>query len=461
VTAPPDYQLVRLLQSRVADRLMALDGYTGGAGPLGWAPSPETRERARQVISTVVGEHLRELSDRGERLPAAGYDARLRRAIFASIFGAGELQEHLENPNTEDVFVDGPDEVFVVTADGCKHRAGPVAASEEDLIDIVMNLARYAGLNPRPFSPAHPVLRLRLPDGSRLAAIMTATEHVTISIRRNRYPTMMLTPARAVAAAKAGVRGPDGGRPPDLLSLGTLTEEVGEFLAAALPARCNMVIGGAFGAGKTTLLRAMTHELPPAERIFTIESALELDVHRDKRLHADAVAMEETPPDDAGRGGISMGELVRATRHHRPSRVLIGEVMGPEAMDMITAMSHGGDGSLSTIHARNAEDVLSKLATYCAEHAAVSFEVASRLIAGTIDLVIYVEDNPRYHGRTVTEIREVAGTSGSWVTSSQIFAPSESDGRAVRTAEIPMTRRLADRLARVGYHDRPAMAGGW
>jgi Flp pilus assembly CpaF family ATPase len=290
---------------------------------------------------------------------------------------------------------------------------------------------------------------------------MTATEHVTISIRRNRYPTMMLTPRRAAAAAKAGVTGPDGGQPPDLLTLGTITEEVAEFLTAALHARCNMIIGGAFGAGKTTLLRAMTHELPPAERIFTIESSLELDVHRDKRLHADAVAMEETPPDDAGHGGISMAELVRATRHHRPSRVLVGEVMGPEAMDMITAMSHGGDGSLSTIHARNAEDVLNKLATYCAEHAAVSFDVGSRLIASTIDLVIYVEDNPRWGGRAVTEIREGAGTSGSWVTSSPLFAAAESDGRAVRTVEIPMTHRLTNRLERVGYHDRPATVAGW
>jgi Flp pilus assembly CpaF family ATPase len=196
---------------------------------------------------------------------------------------------------------------------------------------------------------------------------------------------------------------------------------------------------------------------PPRERIITVERALELGLRRHPELHADVVEFEEVLPDADGQGGITIAELVRRTRRHNPSRVLVGEVMGPEVVEMLTAMSQGNNGSLSTIHARDAADVFHKLATYGAQYEHLSFDVTHALIASSIDFVLYIRKNPLRGGRRcVAEILEVTGLGEGRVARSAIFTPSPADGRAVRAADVPIMRTKD--LAAQGYDDT---AVGW
>lgn len=426
-----DYAVVRRLQGAVADRMT-----TGrqarearGEPPLGEA---DERQWALSVIQSEVSRHMQAQIGAGRDLPDGSYDVRLVIAVDAAIYGAGELQELLDDESVENIDINGADEVFVTYADDRgKVRGWPVAASDDDLIDIVQNLAAYAGLNARPFTRAHPELDLRLPDGSRLSACLSASERPIVSIRRNRYPQMFL---------------------PTLVGLGSIDEQLASFLEAAVQARMNIMVAGATDAGKTTLLRALINCVDPGERLITVERALELGLRRHPELHPDVVELEEVLPDADGRGGLSIGQLVRRTRRHNPSRVLLGEVIGPEVVEMLSAMGQGNNGSLSTVHARSAPDVFSRLATYAAQYEGLDFPVTHALIAGALDFVVFIAKLPQLGGRRcVTEVVEVSHFAAGDVARSRIFEPSPVDGRAVRAVEVPIIR--ADQLRSAGYVD--------
>lgn len=456
-----DYTLIRKLQGQVADAQLADRRELQASGrPVRTAA--DEQQQAQSIIRRVVSQHLQDLLARREELPAdPAFETRLRAAIFSAIYGAGELQELLDNELVENIDINGCEQTWVTYAGGVKELWRPVAATDEDLISIVQNLGSYAGMNARPFSPAAPELDVRLQDGSRLSAVMSATEAPSVSIRRNRYPQMFLRPDLAAAASTAG-----GERLPDLVSLGTVDEQVADFLYAAVRARCNIVVGGATDAGKTTLLRALINCIDPLERLITIEKALELGLGRHPELHADVREMEEVLSDAEGRGGLDIATLVRRSRRMNPSRAIVGEVLGPEVVEMLSAMAQGNDGSLSTIHARDAAEVFNRIATYAVQNAMPSFEVAHALMAGAIDFVVFVEKNPKLGlRRTVTEIVEVSGVMNGRVGRSDIFVPSPQDGRAVRNPEVAIARM--PKLARAGYTDgMPSWAaatqqGGW
>lgn len=440
---PIDYQLVAELQKQVgdlqADDRRELD--TLGAPARSVA---DEQQKAHSFIRQVVAAHMQQRLAAGQELPDAEYDARLRTAVFAAIYGAGELQELLDDDRVENIDINGFEQVWVSYAgERWPRRWRPVAASNDQLRRIVANLGSYAGLNARPFSAASPELDVRLPDGSRLSAIMVATETPSVSIRRNRHAQMFLRPDLAEAATPAG-------QPvfPDLVTLGTLTPELADFLHAAVQARMNIVIGGATDAGKTSLLRALAHCIDPRERLVTVERALELGLGRFPDLHHNVREMEEVLPDAEGRGGVSIAALVRRTRRMNPSRVIVGEVLGPEVVEMLSAMAQGNDGSLSTIHARDALEVFNRISTYAQQHENLTAEVSHALMAGAIDFVVFIEKNPLLDGRRcVTQVLEVGGFQGGRVATSQLFGPSREDGRAVRDPEVGLTPRHAARLA--------------
>ncbi len=440
-----DYRLVRLLQARVADRMTQVKQVRERHGEPALSGQDE-RQLALSLAGEVVARHMQDQIAAGQELPDGSYDRRLVEAIDAAMFGAGQLQLLLDDPDVENIDINGADEVWVTYADTRgKVRARPVAAGDEDLIDIVRNLGAYAGLNARPFSPANPELDLRLPDGSRLSAIMQASERPLVSIRRNRFPQMFL--AHLPPAAREV---PGGAR--TLLELGSIDEQLAAFLQAMVLARCNVMVAGATDAGKTTLLRALINCIPPQERLITVERALELGLRRHPELHPDVAEMEEVLPSADGGGGLSIGDLVRRTRRQNPSRVIVGEVLGPEVVEMLSAMSQGNDGSLSTIHARDAADVFGRLATYAAQHEHLGFAVTHALMGAAIDFVVFVKKNPKLGGRcTVTEVLEVTGSSDGQVTRSRIFVESPVDGRATRDPEVQIMRWKA--LAAVGYDD--------
>ncbi|MBN9620836.1 MAG: CpaF family protein [Actinobacteria bacterium] len=456
-----DYGVIRKLQARVADLQLADRRQLASAGQQPRTQADE-QQQAQSFIRQVVSQHLQEMLARREELPAdLAFETRLRAAIFSAIYGAGELQELLDNELVENIDINGCEQTWVTYAGGAKELWRPIAASNEDLISIVQTLGSYAGMNARPFSPATPELDVRLQDGSRLSAVMSATETPSISIRRNRYTPMFLRPDLAQSATNGR-----GERLPDLVSLGTVDGQVADFLYAAVRSRCNIVVGGATDAGKTTLLRALINCIDPMERLVTIEKALELGLGRHPELHTDVREMEEVLPDAEGRFvGLDIASLVRRSRRMNPSRVIVGEVLGPEVVEMLSAMAQGNDGSLSTIHARDAEEVFNRIATYAVQNAMPSFEVAHSLMAGAIDFVVFVEKNPKMGlRRTVTQIIEVSGLMNGRVGRAAIFAPSPIDGRAVRNPEISIARM--PKLAQAGYTDglpawESAAQGGW
>jgi Flp pilus assembly CpaF family ATPase len=288
-----------------------------------------------------------------------------------------------------------------------------------------------------------------LQDGSRLAAIMQASERPAVSIRRNRYPRMTLE---------------------QLVELDSIDEETAQFLTAAVRSRMNIVVAGATDAGKTTLLRALIDVIDPRERLVVIELTFELGLRRqrDEDLaagraprHEDVLELEELRPDAEGLGGLSMDALVRRSRRHDSSRTLVGEVMGPEVASMLSAMSQGNDGSLSTVHARSARNAFDRLATYAAQYEAnMGFDVAHALIAQAIDFVVFVKKNPLLAGRRcVTEIVEVTGVTDGRVAGSEIFPTSPVTGRAERAPQVQIRRGVE--LAEFGYWSAAAATAGW
>ncbi len=427
-----EYELVKALRVQVADAMTRekQDRQRRGLPELSEA---DERQLAYSLITAAVQSHQAEIVKAGGELPAdTGHDLRLIMAVDAAIYAAGELQELLDDDQVENIDINGCDEVWITYADRGKVRGAPIAATDEDLVQILQNLASYASINARPFTRANPELDLRLPDGSRLSAVMGAGEWPVVSIRRNRYQQMFLH---------------------RLVELGTIDERLGLFLNAAVRARMNLIIAGATDAGKTTLLRACINCIPRDERLITVERSLELGLRR-QGLHEDVVEWEEVLPDAEGHGGITIQQLVRRTRRHNPSRVCVGEVMGPEVVEMLSAMSQGNNGSLSTIHARSAADAIAKLAQYAEQYERIENRVAHSLIAGAVDFVVFIGKNRRLGGRrTVTEVVELAGAPDGRVASARIFGPSPVDGRAVRVEDVSISDARLEELTYAGYDD--------
>ncbi|MGH3178179.1 MAG: CpaF family protein [Streptosporangiaceae bacterium] len=419
-----DHGLVKRLRGDVGDRLAEQRRLDAAAGmpPM---TSEDERQFARALISQVLEEHARSEILVGRPPLNAQEEEDLAEAIHAALFGVGRLQPLLEDQNIENIDINGCDRVFVGYADGREALAEPVAESDQELIELVQVLAAYSGLSSRPFDTANQQLDLRLPDGSRLSAVMDVTVRPALSIRRARLGKVFLA---------------------DLIGNGTISTEVGLFLRAAVAARKNIMIAGATNAGKTTLLRAIANEIPNAERLITVERALELGLDQFPELHPNVVALEERLPNSEGQGTITMAGLVRRSLRMNPSRVIVGEVLGDEIVTMLNAMTQGNDGSLSTIHANSSWEVFNRIATYALQSdERLPIGATHMLIAGAIDFVVFIEKRNDYaHGgrlrRFVSSIREVTGCDER-VLSSEIFEPVP-DGGARPAAPIACVQEL-------------------
>jgi pilus assembly protein CpaF len=424
-----DQTLVRRFREEVADTLARQRRQDAAAGVPPMTGEDE-RQFARAVINRVLDAYARAEIAAGRTPPTGEEEEELAAGIHAALYGVGRLQPLLDDPDVENVDINGCDHVFVQYADGREVVAEPVADSDDELVELVQILGAYSGLSSRPFDSANPQLDLRLPDGSRLSAVMDVCSRPAVSIRRARLARVHLD---------------------DLLGYGSLSEETAAFLSAAVAARKNIMIAGATNAGKTTLLRALANEIPPVERLVTVERALELGLGEFPDLHPNVVAFEERLPNSEGMGAISMAELVRRSLRMNPSRVIVGEVLGDEIVTMLNAMSQGNDGSLSTIHANSSVEVFNRIATYAIQSVErLPVEATMMLIAGAIDFVVFVEKHNDYASggrlrRFVKSVREINGVDGR-VLSSEIFAPGP-DRVAVPAAPIA----CLDDLAAVGY----------
>ena len=432
-----DHDLVRRLRARVAERLneqRRRDELASRAPMTG----EDERQFARSLIVQVLEDHARTEISEGRVPPSPDDEEATAAAVHAALFGVGRLQPLLEDPDVENIDINGCDQVFVGYSDGREELHDPVAESDEELIELIQILAAHSGLSSRPFDTANPQLDLRLPDGSRLSALMGVCPRPAVSIRKSRLGKVFLD---------------------DLVASGTMSQHLASFLKAAVTARKNIMIAGATNAGKTTLLRALANEIPPSERLITVERALELGLDKFTDLHPNVVALEERLPNSEGAGAVGMAELVRRSLRMNPSRVIVGEVLGDEIVTMLNAMSQGNDGSLSTIHASSSIEVFNRISTYAIQSSEnLPIEATQLLIAGALDFVVFLRKRNEYEQggrlvRVVESVREVTGVDGR-VLSSEVFAPAP-DGRATPHAPI----QCIDDLVAVGYE--PQLYGRW
>jgi len=432
-----DQELVRKLRVQVAERLneQRRRDQVNGVPPMS---AEDEREYARSLIVQVLEDYARYELAEGRTPPTPDDDAQIAGAIHSALFGVGRLQPLIDDPEVENIDINGCDQVFVQYGDGREETPGPVAESDDELVELIQVLAAHAGLTSRPFDSANPQLDLRLPDGSRLSAVMGVTSRPAVSIRRARLGKVFLR---------------------DLVQNGTMTDDIASFLRAAVAARKNIMIAGATNSGKTTLLRALANEIPPHERLITVERSLELGLGEFKDLHPNVVAFEERLPNSEGVGEVTMADLVRRSLRMNPSRVIVGEVLGDEIVTMLNAMSQGNDGSLSTIHSNSSMEVFNRISTYAIQAMErLPMDATQMLIAGALDFVVFVRKHNDYSrggglSRYVESIREVTGWDGR-VLSGEVFAPGP-DGRAAAHAPIA----CMDELEHFGY--QPLVHGTW
>jgi pilus assembly protein CpaF len=327
-----------------------------------------------------IAEYVREaVEERAAVLSAESRNLLVER-IAREISGLGPLEELLEDRSVEEVMVNGTGRVFVERRG--RIEAAPVSfEDEESLRNTIERILAPLG---RRVDEMSPMADARLPDGSRVNVVIPplAVDGPAVSIRR--FPE----------------RRPGPG---DLVDIGTLTASQRDALEGAVSGGSSVLVSGGTGSGKTTLLNALASFIDPAERIVTIEDAAELNLGQPH-----VVRLESRPPSIEGRGEVTIRDLLRNALRMRPDRIVIGEVRGPEALDLLTALNTGHDGALSTVHASSASDALSRIEVLALMAGlGLPLDVIALQLRRGIDLVVHIE---RREGgrRIVSELLEVA-----------------------------------------------------
>jgi pilus assembly protein CpaF len=291
------------------------------------------------------------------------------------------IRPFLEDATVTDIMINGPDQVFVERR-GLLELTGARFESRDALMAALRNVAQFVGKH---VDAERPVLEARLPDGSRVEAILppAAPEGPCVSIRRFFKET--LTVAR-------------------LLQFGSMTEDCAEALRALVAAKLNIMIAGGTGSGKTSMLNALSSFVPEGERVVVIEDSKELQL---QRVHV--VQLEARPPDPKGRGAVGIRDLFRATLRMRPDRIVVGEIRGGEALDLIQAMTSGHGGCMATLHATHPRDTLSRLETMAMMSDVEMPLTALRVqVASAVNLVVQVS-RLTDGSRKITHVTEVLG----------------------------------------------------
>jgi len=451
--------LIRTIRQSVAEDLAGRE--------IAALPSDDRREFARQRAFF----HLDTLSDAagatGGPFPELSHadEQAVAQSVLDALFGLGRLQALVDDPDIENIDINGSDRVWATFADGSKRLMDPVAESDEELVELIRSAAGRLGLSERRFDTARPELDLQLPGGARLSAVMAVAARPAVSIRRHRFAELTLD---------------------DLCSMGAMGPDLRSLLGAAVRARKNIIVSGAMNSGKTTMLRALAAEVDPRERIVTIEQAFELGLDGDSARHPDVVALEARPVNTEGEGRIPVADLVRRSLRMNADRVIVGEVLGDEVLPMLNAMSQGRSGSMCTVHAESSAGVFRRIASYAVQAPErLPLEATNLLISGAVHFVVHLDsemhDDPdatgggspfgwdglgtpaeRWTGfpprssraRFVSSVREVVDADGVQVVSNEVYRPG-GDRRAVPAA--PLRSETVDELRRFGF-ESPATA---
>jgi len=391
VLHPSDRAAERLIRERVADAVSR----SLGDGRL-LTPGSQEEERVRVIIDEEVAAHERRaVTTNGPLLLDA--DA-VRRRLFDSVFGLGILQPLMTDPRVEEIIVNGPLRVFTIR-DGRKEQVhGVYFENDDELRQLVKRVVSSAG---RRLDEASPMVDVRLRDGSRLNAVIApaSTRWTSVTIRRFVLRAHSLD---------------------QLVELGALSSAAAVFLDAAVQAGVNILVSGPTGSGKTTLLNALGASIVELdERVVTVEEVPELML--DRRL-PDCVALQVRNKNVEGIGEITIRDLVRNALRMRPTRIIVGEVRGAEALDMLLAMNTGHEGSLTTIHGNSPRDALDRLATLAMMAGErLAGEELVRMVSRTIELVVQLRVTARTGQRRVASIFEVTGVDSGVINGHELF----------------------------------------
>lgn len=341
----------------------------------------------------------------------------LRQELFYSVRKLDILQELIEDNSVTEIMVNGPESIFVERG-GKLARWGKSFTSVEKLEDVIQQIA---GKCNRVINESMPIVDARLEGGARVNAVIApvALNGPILTIRR--FPDHPITMDK-------------------LISLGSLPRECAEFLAMLVRARYSMVIGGGTGSGKTTFLGALCGYIPDDERVITIEDNAELKLQGIPNL----VRLEAKMANREGGSSISIRDLIKTALRMRPDRIIVGEVRGGEAVDMLQALNTGHDGSLSTAHANSAGDMLSRLETMTLMGVDLPLEAIRRQIASGVDILIHL-GRMRDKSRKVLEIAEVCGVENREIKIQALYRWQEGKG-LIRMADL----RNREKLERAG-----------
>lgn len=364
-------------------------------------PDREDEERIRTLIREQVGAYQRRAATTNSPLlvDPQGVEQRL----FDGLLRLGILQPLMEIPTVEEIICNGPNRIFVIEKGQKRLLPDLYFDDDEELRGLVKRLLGPLG---RRLDESSPMVDARLPDGSRInAAIPPATTRwCSVTIRK------FILRAHSLD---------------QLVQLGTLTESAAQFLDAAVQAGVNILVSGPTGAGKTTMLNALGSSIASLdERVITVEEVAELQLERQL---PDCVALQARAGNVEGAGQVRIRDLVRNALRMRPTRIVVGEVRGAEALDMLLAMNTGHEGSLTTIHGNSPRDALDRLATLAmmAEER-LSGEALAKMVSRTIELVLQLRFEPRTGRRRLVSIFEVAGLEGNVITGQELWSLDSS-----------------------------------
>ena len=347
-----------------------------------------------QVITEMGQEQYMRFRDR----------RKMRREIFNSMRKLDVLQELIEDEDVTEIMINGPQHIFV-EKEGSLYETGLTFDSEERLSDIAQQIASEGN---RIVNESTPILDVRLEDGSRVNIVMPpiALEGPVITIRK--FPKDPLTMEKLVA-------------------MGAVTPEADRFLKALVEARYNIFISGGTGAGKTTFLNILSNYIPVSERIITIEDSAELQIRNVENI----VRMEARNANVEGKNQVTIRDLIRSALRMRPSRIIVGEIRDATAIDMLTAMNTGHDGSLSTGHANSPKDMLNRLETLVLMGMDIPLPAIRQQISSAIDIIVHL-GRLRDRSRKVLAICEIGEVEQGEIQIFPIFSfkeEGEENGR--------------------------------
>ena len=410
------------LKAKIQEKLIAeLDS------EMDLSDTDEVRRSIEAIYTAALAEENIVLS-RAER-------RRMLEQIVAEILGYGPLEPLLQDETITEIMVNGPKDIYIERG-GKIYKTNYTFESDEHLLRIIDRIIAPLG---RRLDEGSPMVDARLPDGSRVNAVIP--------------PISLVGP---VLTIRKFARDPYTAE--DLIAFGTITPEFVEFLKACVEARLNIVISGAASTGKTTLLNVASTFIPPDERIITIEDAAELQL---KQEHV--VPLEYRPPNIEGKGEITIRQLVINALRMRPDRIIVGEVRGGEALDMLQAMNTGHDGSLTTVHSNSPRDTLRRLETMVLMSGVnLPLRAMREFIASAIDLIIHLE-RLRDGTRKVVAATEVQGMEEDTIVTQDIFIFKQ---KGIRRGKVVgelrptgMRPKFMDKIEAAGIHLPPYVFG--